>query len=112
MMLKKQCEKCGFEYEYEGFANLMVFCPCCNEFDYLSCEYGFGPVVPCRIYHGKNVVGMVSYNDACERVYRIDSETYNIHEVLQRKYLEALYEAKDIISELVKREEFGGVMNE
>ena len=105
-MLKKQCEKCGFEYEYEGFANLMVFCPRCNEFDYLSCEYGFGPVVPCRIYHGKNVVGMVSYNDASERVYRIDSETYNIHEVLQRKYLEALYEAKDIISEFVKNDKF------
>lgn len=51
------------------------------------------------------MVGMVSYNDESERLYRLDSETYNIHEVLKHSYLEALYEAKDIVSEFVRRED-------
>ena len=105
MMYKKQCEKCGFEYEYEAFANLIVFCPNCNEYDYLSCEYGFGPVVPCRIYHRNKVVGVVTYNDDSERVYRIDSDVFSIHKVLEKRYLEALYEAKDIIYELINERE-------
>lgn len=101
MILKKRCDKCGFEYEYEGFANLIVFCPCCNEYDYLSCEYGFGPVVPCRIYHGNKVVGLVSYNGDSQRSYRIDSDVFNLHNVLEHSYLEALYEARDMLSELI-----------
>ncbi|MBR5799121.1 MAG: hypothetical protein IKY23_03575 [Lachnospiraceae bacterium] len=100
-MGKKKCEKCGFEYEYEAFGNLIAFCPNCNEYDYLSCEYGFGPVVPCRIYHGSNVVGMVTYNDDSERSYRLDSDVFDLHKVLEKRYLEALYEAKDIIYELI-----------
>jgi len=106
--MKKQCKKCNFEYEYEGFANLMVFCPCCDEFDYLSCEYGFGPVVPCRIYHGSKEVGMVSYKDSSQRGYRLESDVFDLHKELERSYLEALYEAKDMIAELindVKRKE-------
>ena len=98
-MLKRQCEKCGFEYEFEPFANLITFCPSCNKYDYLSCEYGFGPVVPCRIYHGSKVVGLVSYNDVSERVYRLDSDELNMHKVLENTYLKALEETIAIVAD-------------
>lgn len=102
MVFKKQCGKCTFEYEYEGFANLITFCPNCNNYDFLECEYGYGPVVPCRIYHGNKVVGMVTYNEDSEKRYRIDSDIFNLHKVLEHSYLEALYETRDIFSKLIK----------
>ena len=98
-LLKRQCKRCVFEYEFEPFANLITFCPSCNKYDYLSCEYGFGPVVPCRIYHGSKVIGLVSYNDVSERVYRLDSDELNIHKVLNNTYLQALEEAIDIVAD-------------
>ncbi|MBQ4536898.1 MAG: hypothetical protein II994_04700 [Lachnospiraceae bacterium] len=102
MSFKKKCGKCTFEYEYEGFANLMTFCPKCNNYDFLECEYGYGPVVPCRICHGSKVIGMVTYSGDSERRYRIDSDIFNLHKVLEHSYLEALYEARDVFSELIK----------
>lgn len=102
MVFKKKCGKCTFEYEYEGFANLITFCPNCNNYDFLECEYGYGPVVPCRIYHGSKVVGMVTYNEDAEKRYRIDSDKFNLHKVLEHSYLEALYEARDMFAELIK----------
>ena len=101
LISKKQCENCGFEYEFEEFANLIAFCPCCNAYDHLSCDYGFGPIVPCRIYHGSNVVGEVSYNGNSQHRYRIDSDVFNLHTVLKHSYLEALYEAKDMIFKFI-----------
>ena len=101
MIFNKQCGKCGYKYEYEGCANLIAFCPECNKYDFLECEFGYGPVVPCRIYHGSKVVGMVTYNEGHEKRYRIDSDIYNLHKVLENSYLEALHEAKDIFSEII-----------
>ena len=102
MIFKKKCGKCEFEYDYEGFANLITFCPKCNSYDFLECEYGYGPVVPCRIYHGNEVIGMVTYSEDAEKRYRVDSDKFNVHKLLERSYLEALDEAVDIFSELVK----------
>lgn len=102
MVLKKKCAKCSFEYDYESFANLILFCPNCGNYDFLECEYGYGPVVPCRIYYGNKVVGMVTASEGFERRYRVDSDVFDVHRLLQSSYLDALYEAKDIISELIK----------
>ena len=100
-IFSRKCCICGFEYKYEGCSNLISFCPNCNKYDFLECEYGYGPVVPCRIYHGSKVVGMVTYNDDYGTSYRIDSDIFNLHKVLENSYLKALYEAKDIFSEIL-----------
>lgn len=104
-MFKRRCKKCSFEYEYEGFANLIVFCPNCNTYDYLECEYGYGPVVPCRIYHGNKEVGMITYDRGSKNKYRIDSDVFTLHKMLENTYLDALYEAKDMVSDLLQERE-------
>ncbi|MBR4084460.1 MAG: hypothetical protein IKK33_09300 [Lachnospiraceae bacterium] len=51
---------------------------------------------------------MVSYKDSSQRGYRLESDVFDLHKELERSYLEALYEAKDMIAELindVKRKE-------
>lgn len=102
MKFKRKCEKCGFDYEYEGYANFIVFCPNCNDYVFAECEYGYGSVVPCRIYYGSEIVGMVTYDKECVGRYRIDSDIFYIHKVLEKTYLEALFEAKDMLAELIK----------
>ena len=37
------------------------------------CEYGYGPVAPCRIYLGKELIGLVTYDDKDHTRYRFDS---------------------------------------
>ena len=102
-MRQRVCAKCGFEYEHEGFANFITFCPSCNNYDHMECEYGFGPVVPCRIYHGSKIIGLVSYDENYKpNNYRLDSDTFDIHKILEKRYLEALNESIDILSELIK----------
>ena len=100
---KRQCRHCGEKYEYEGAANLITFCPYCLKYDFLECEYGYGPVVPCKIYLGGEAVAEVSYHisDSSVNKYRLDSDKYNIHRVLEKDYLGALQEARDIISEKI-----------
>lgn len=101
-MFTRQCKKCLFQYQYEGCANLIAFCPNCNSYDYLECEYGYGPVVPCKIYHGSREIGMVTYDKMDRMKYRIDSDVFNIHKVLENTYLNALYEAKDMVTDLLQ----------
>lgn len=101
MIFHRKCNSCNNEYEYEGCATLIVFCPHCHRFDYLECEYGYGPIAPCRVYLGNEIVGMITYHQGNQSQYRYDSERYNIHRVLERSYLEALYEAKDITADLL-----------
>lgn len=106
MIVKRCCVKCGFEYEYESFANSIVFCPHCNNYTHLECEYGYGTVVPCKIYYGSREIGMVSYNENPKQRYRIDSDVFNLHKALEHSYLEALYEARDLIFELINEKNF------
>ena len=60
------------------------------------CEYGYGPVAPCRIYLGKELIGLVTYDDKDHTRYRFDSMKYNIHRVLKSTYMDALEEAAGI----------------
>lgn len=96
MIFHRNCISCNGEYEYEGFANLIVFCPHCHKYNYLECEYGYGPVVPCLIYLGSEEIGIVTYHNRAETQYQYDSKKFDFHKVLKQSYLEALYEARDI----------------
>ena len=60
------------------------------------CEYGYGPVAPCRIYLGKELIGLVTYDDKDHTRYRFDSMKYNIHRVLENTYMDALEEPAGI----------------
>ncbi len=100
-MIEIHCKCCGIKYEVEGCANFMTFCPDCNSTNFMECEYGYGPVVPCRIYHGDKVIGIVN-NDSKERMkYRIDLDVFNVHKILNNRYLEALEEARDMVIDLL-----------
>lgn len=96
MNITRKCRHCGTEYQYESFANVITFCPNCHKRDQLQCEYGYGPVVPCRIYLGEKIIGTVTYDDRAHTRYRFDAPKYNIHRVLEHTYMEALEEACDI----------------
>ena len=93
MIIYRKCHHCGTEYKYENFANVITFCPNCHKYDQLECEYGYGPVVPCRIYLGEEVIGIVTYDDRAQTRYRFDAPKYNIHRLLEHTYMEALKEA-------------------
>ena len=99
MNFKRKCKSCNSEYQYEGYANLITFCPNCHKHDFLECEYGYGPVVPCRIYLGSEVIGMVTYFNDGRGPYQLKSKKYHLHVILRQSYLEALLEAKDIIAD-------------
>lgn len=101
MIYTKECGHCGAEYTYEGFANLISFCPICKKYDFLECEYGYGPVVPCIVYLGREVIGMITYDYTNELRYRYDSDYFSIHKVLDKKYLEALEEVRDLTQYLL-----------
>lgn len=101
MVLYKKCSSCAGAYEYEGFANLIAFCPHCHSCDLFLCDYGFGPVVPCRIYLGNEVIATVSYYGKNERRYQYDSDKYDIHKILEHTYLEALVEAQNLTAKLL-----------
>lgn len=103
VVFKRKCRSCGCEYEYEGDANLITFCPGCGSYDHLECEYGYAAVVPCRVYHGSRIIGTVTYSDDPEKRYRVDSDVYGVHKLLEKEYLEALYEARDMFDELIKQ---------
>lgn len=102
MSLQRKCKKCNREYNYEVSANFIVFCPHCHELEQVECEYGFGPVVPCKILLGDEVIAIVTYCSSNSRKYKYDSDKFNVHKVLKNTYIDALYEAKDITTELLK----------
>ena len=101
-MEQRQCRHCGKKYEYDRFVNLLLFCPHCRQYDYLECEYGYGPVVPCRICLGKDKIGLVTYYGADQRLYQLTSAKYGLDEILGDTYLDALYEARDILSTYIE----------
>ena len=47
-------------------------------------------------------IRMIIYDQENRIKYRIDSDALNIHQVLEKIYLEALHEAREIFCELMK----------
>ncbi|MDE6063125.1 MAG: hypothetical protein K2G20_00845, partial [Lachnospiraceae bacterium] len=62
------CIYCDTTFSVETCANFTVICPCCKRSIYLECEYGYGPVTPCRIYLGSEIVGVVASQEAADHL--------------------------------------------
>lgn len=65
----------------------------------MECEYGYGPVTPCNLYYRDKVVGSIC-TDA-ENNYILNSSLFPEKVYLKSRYLNALYEAVDIVQKLI-----------
>ena len=103
-MRKLTCKKCNHEIHYTPCANFIVFCPNCQAYTYLECEYGYGPVVPCNILLGEKGIGIVE-----QKGYRYVLHTQYADEPikLEKTYLEALKEAITIIEKAMENKPVG-----
>ena len=92
-MCSHKCKHCNHEIQYSPCANFILICPNCLN-AYLDCEYGYGPVVPCRIFLGEKEIGVIE-----TRGYLYLLKTQYSDEIieLENKYLEALEEAIAVI---------------
>jgi hypothetical protein len=63
----------------------------------LECEYGYGPVTPCIILLGDEIIGTINVGD--RNIYYLGYQSQKI--MLKKTYLEALYEAVDLIENLI-----------
>lgn len=92
MLKDLECRYCDTKFSVEISANFSVICPCCKRDIFLECEYGYGPVTPCRIYLGSETAGIVD----CEgNNYYLTINSKKI--VLNETYLYAISEAQQIV---------------
>ena len=92
MLKNLTCIYCDAKFSVEIAANFSVICPCCKRRVFLECEYGYGPVTPCRIYLGNKIVGIV---DSEMNKYYLEYKRRKI--ALTKTYLDAIYEAEEIV---------------
>ena len=92
------CKHCGKNYAHEVSANMIVFCPHCNELAGIECEYGFGPITPCVIYRGEEIIGRT------QGEYRLMSYLFDLDMELKGGYdnVEVYREAIKIIEECMQ----------
>ncbi len=94
MMETIECIYCDTKISYQLSANFIVFCPKCKRYVFAECEYGYGPVTPCNILLGDRKIGTV---DEGRDGYYLEYESEKI--MLEKRYLEALQEASEIVKE-------------
>lgn len=97
MLKDLECIYCDTKFSVEIHANYSVICPCCKRSIYLECEYGFGPVTPCHIYLGEEIVGIV---ESIATRYYLNMNNKKIK--LKKTYLEALSEAEEVLKKRLK----------
>lgn len=90
-----ECRYCDCKVPYVPSANIIVFCPKCKSCIYAECEYGYGPVTPCCIYLGEEVIGTVCVDNKNQYFLQIESSRKKIK--LKKRYSEALQEATQIV---------------
>ena len=97
MAIDLECIYCDTKFSVgkQPYSNLIAICPCCKRQIYGECEYGFGPVTPCQIYLGEEVVGVVESDDS--NYYYLMMNGKKIP--LKSTYLDAIYEAITIVCE-------------
>lgn len=92
MIKDLECIYCDTKFSVEIFDNYDVICPCCKRSIFSECEYGYGPVTPCRIYLGPEIVGMVESEGAN---YYLNMNSEKIP--LNNTYMKAIPEAVGIV---------------
>ncbi len=93
MLKDMSCIYCDTKFPVETYANYSVICPCCKRNIFLECEYGYGPVTPCRIYLGSETAGIV---ESEENRYYLTMNSAKIP--LSKTYLDAIGEAVEILN--------------
>lgn len=95
-----ECKKCVCSISYKPlWANFIIFCPDCKEMMFWECEYGYGPVTPCNLYYRDKVVGDICTDE--KNNYILNSSLLHVKVYLKSRYLDALYEAIDIVQKLI-----------
>ncbi len=92
MIKDLECIYCDTSFSVEACANFAAICPCCKRSAYLECEYGYGPVTPCRIYLGGEITGVV---ESQKTDYHLNINHRKIR--LAKTYLDAIAEAEKIV---------------
>lgn len=102
--MNRICKHCGKNFTHEVAANMIVFCPHCNGLAGIECEYGFGPITPCSIYRGEDIIGRIVGRTQGE--FRLMSYCFGIDIELKGGYdnLEIYKEAISIIESLLSKE--------
>lgn len=101
-MHQLECKKCGYSYSAPIIANDIYICPKCNSYVGCLCDYGFGPIVPCIIFHGDKEVAKIDYRNHTE--YQLKSDAFGLDIALTKGYknLEVYDEATKIITDALK----------
>lgn len=87
------CRFCDNKFEHGISGNMIIICPQCKKTVNVVCDYGFGSIVPCDIYAGKEIIGTINNG------YRLISEKYDIDIQLKSEYKNMAFyqEAEEII---------------
>lgn len=58
-MINDTCKFCNNTVEHDVSANMILICPECKKVIKITCDYGFGPILPCDIYVGSEIVATI-----------------------------------------------------
>ena len=97
--IRCSCQACGNKFESTIFgANSLFICPFCGSKAGSISDYGFGPIVPCVVLVGNDIVGEIRKNDMHKYVLLFNRKEF----VLKSGYreLECYSEAAEIVSRL------------
>lgn len=92
MLRDLECIYCDTRFTVEISANYSVLCPCCKAGVLFEGEHGYGPVTPCRIYLGSDILGTVEASGA-DYWLKLGKEVIK----LSQTGMEAIAEAEGIL---------------
>lgn len=100
--MEEKCNSCGEKFIHGISANMIVFCPHCRKTTGSVSDYGFGPITPCDIYLGDQIVGHIIGRNSGE--YRLVSDHFGLDMKLSREYkeLSVYHEAEDVIEKMIR----------
>lgn len=100
-IVDRRCHRCGNKYKYEDVLNVIAFCSRCRKIYVSKCEYGYGPITPCKIYLSEDIIGEVDVDS--NGVYNLSVPMLKIFEKLESKD-DPLTESENIVVKLIGKE--------
>lgn len=93
----RKCINCNKEFSHGVSGNMIIFCPYCKKSTDSISDFGFGPIVPCDIYLGDEIIASIP------AMNELISLKFGLKRALSGKYanLEVYHEAEKIIGELL-----------